>query len=133
VRVSVNSFVPKAFTEFQWAAMDSEKEITRKRKWIYSALRSTKQVTVVPKSSRSEVLQGIISKGDERVGLALLDEQNQNRSFKTALKKRGVDPDRLIHQEASLEDPLPWDFVESGIDKDRLWKRYRSHLERWPG
>ena len=129
VRISVNSFVPKAFTEFQWTAMDTEREIARKRRLIASALRSTKQVTVIPKSSRSEVLQGILSKGDERVGLALLDEQLQNWSLKQAFTHRGVDPQRLVHRTGSVEDSLPWDFIESGIDKHRLWTRYRSHME----
>lgn len=128
VRLSVNSFIPKAHTEFQWESMNTEREIVRKRRMIYRAMHREKQITCIPKSSRDEVLQGLLSKGDDRVGLALMDAQTTPLTFKQALANRSVDPERVIHRTGMLGETLPWDFIDSRISKKRLWDRYRIHM-----
>jgi len=128
IRLSVNGFIPKPFTEFQWAPMASEKELSRKRRMIRKGLKEERGISIVPKSSREEVLQGILSLGDEGVGYAMVDAIEKGVSWKKALKERDVDITKLLHQERHFESELPWDFVVSEISKEQLWERYRRHI-----
>lgn len=125
LRLSVNAFVPKPFTEFQWAVMDSEKELGRKRKCIANALKRDPRVVLVPKSSREETLQGIISLGDERVGTALCRSIQSRMGFRQAFAESGVDPNRMLYREKHVEESMPWDFIHYDIPKERLWNYYQ--------
>ena len=128
IRVSVNAFVPKPFTEFQWATMDNEKALARKRKMIIQGLKGKKGITIVTKSSREEIIQGILSLGDERVGFVLLDVVRKGIPMKRAMKENGIDVDSLLYRERSLAVNLPWDFIESDVKKENLWTRYQKYM-----
>lgn len=127
IRVSVNSFIPKPFTEFQWAPMDTEKILLKKRKQIIMGLKKEKGVTVVPKSTRAEILQGVLSLGDEGVGLAMMDMVNKEIPWKKALKEKKVEFETFLHRERSCEEVLPWDFIQTEIPKEKLWERYQGY------
>jgi radical SAM superfamily enzyme YgiQ (UPF0313 family) len=124
IRLSVNAFVPKPFTEFQWAAMDDEASLARKRGIIAGAVRSIPRVTFVQKSAREEILQGILSVGDERVGAAVYDRVVGGMPWKQAFRKNGIDPVKLIHEPRSFDTPLGWDFIRTGTPKRVLWERF---------
>ena len=126
IRLSVNAFVPKPFTEFQWAPMATERELSRKRRMIRQGLKGKRGIAIVPKSSRNEVLQGVLSQGDSRVGYAMADVVEKGMAWKRALKERGIDIVKLLHQEKHFESELPWDFIVSEISKEQLWGRYRK-------
>ena len=130
LRVSINAFVPKAFTEYQWAPMDRESELNRKRKMIMQRLRGKDRIAVIAKSSRQEILQGVLSLGDANVGLALMHAFENKIPWKRAMKERNIDMDSLLHCEKPFDSRLPWDFIETSISKERLWNRYLSHKEK---
>ncbi|HEX9935257.1 MAG TPA: radical SAM protein, partial [bacterium] len=126
VRISVNAFVPKPFTEFQWAAMMPEREILSRRKRIQDGIESEKRMVFIRKSGREETLQGLLSLGDERTGLALLDAVQNRRGIPAAFADAGVDKATLVYREKRIDEPLPWDFIEYEVPKERLWNRYRK-------
>jgi len=126
VRLSVNAFVPKPFTEFQWAPMLPEQELNRKRKRIAEAFKKEPRVVQVPKSGREEILQGILSLGDERIGMGFLRSIREGMGFQQAIAGSGVDLNQLLFKEKNIEDSMPWDFIHGGVSKDRLWNRYRK-------
>ncbi|MFH1942004.1 MAG: radical SAM protein [bacterium] len=128
IRLSVNGFVPKPFTEFQWAAMENEKELMRKRKRMRQSFRGLRGVAIAPKSTKEEILQGVLSLGDERVGMAMMDRLKKNIPWKQAVEERGIRVRELLHEERPFEKKLPWDFIRSEISKNRLWERYRNYL-----
>jgi radical SAM superfamily enzyme YgiQ (UPF0313 family) len=128
IRLSVNAFVPKPFTELQWVPMATERELSRKRKMIHQGLKSEKGVFIVPKSSRAEILQGVISLGDENVGLAMMDVLNKAIPWKGAIKERGMNIDTILHRERSYDAEFPWDCIHYEVSKERLWNRYKRHF-----
>jgi radical SAM superfamily enzyme YgiQ (UPF0313 family) len=128
LRLSMNAFVPKPFTEFQWAAMHPEKELNRKRKRIASALKHEPRVVLVPKSSREETLQGILSLGDQRTGTAFYHSIRNRTGFRQAFMKSGIDLNRLLYRERHVNESMPWDFIHYDIPKERLWKCYQRGI-----
>ncbi len=129
VRVSVNAFVPKPFTVFQWAPMATEKELSRKRKSIRYGLSREKEISFVNKSTREEVLQGILSLGGVQVGLALMDAVEKDIPWKDALRERNIDLEKLLHRERTVEEELPWDFLDYPTDRSLLWEQYQKAVK----
>ena len=127
IRISVNAFIPKPFTEFQWAAMATEKELSEKRKILKRELKGKKGVDILTKSTRKEILQGVLSLGDENVGLSILDGVEKGIPWKSALKEKGIDVASLIHRERSVDTHFPWDFIESSFTKNKIWKDYQQY------
>jgi len=127
IRISVNAFIPKPFTEFQWAAMATEKELLEKRKIIKRGLKGKKGLDILTKSTRQEILQGVLSLGDESVGLSVLDGVKKGIPWKSALKENGIDVASLIHQERSVDTYFPWDFIEPSFTKNKMWKDYQQY------
>jgi radical SAM superfamily enzyme YgiQ (UPF0313 family) len=128
LRLSVNAFVPKPFTEFQWAPMDDAPSLERKRGLILSRLKGLHGVSFSEKSGREEGMQGILSIGGPETGMAVHDRVVRGLSWKKALELNGVDPGRDLHAARDPGAPLPWDFIRTGIAKKKLWERYRSSM-----
>jgi radical SAM superfamily enzyme YgiQ (UPF0313 family) len=129
LRVSVNPFVPKPHTPFQWCGMDHEEELKRKLGKITFALRGLKGASVERKSIRQAVLQGILSLGNRDVGKGLFYAVEENLSFRQAWKKAGVKPELMVFQPKNLASVLPWDLVDAGVSKTIL----RRELEKAKG
>jgi radical SAM superfamily enzyme YgiQ (UPF0313 family) len=126
LRISVNAFVPKPGTEFQWAGMAAGAVLLKRRALLESRIGDLRRVVSVEKSGREEMLQGLLSRGDARAGLAVYHRVVAGLPWKAAWAKAGIDPDRLLHEPAGYEDALPWDFIRGGASKRILWERYRA-------
>ncbi|OVE78537.1 hypothetical protein BVY01_05185, partial [bacterium I07] len=61
LRVSINAFIPKPFTEFQWAGMARKKQLQSARSRIQRELRNTANVYLTRKNLREEQLQTLLS------------------------------------------------------------------------
>jgi radical SAM superfamily enzyme YgiQ (UPF0313 family) len=116
--VSINAFVPKPWTPFQWSAMATEKEIKKKRSYLLEGLRRIPGVNVSRKSAREELLQGVFSLGDHELGEALAASIQSGADWSDLY---GLNADWL-HREKRFEEILPWQFVDCGQDVNRLWR-----------
>ena len=120
--VSVNTFIPKPFTPFQWSPMATENEIRRKRKYLEREFKKIPGVQFIRKNVNDEILQAIFSLGDQKVAKAIYFKITNNVDWQTAWQQTKINVDSIIHQNKNFEDELPWDFVTYGISKERLWK-----------
>jgi radical SAM superfamily enzyme YgiQ (UPF0313 family) len=118
VRVSINAFVPKPWTPFQWAPMATEKEIKLKRNPVLAGLNRIEGVSAGRKSGKEEVLQALFSLGDQQVGRALVQAVQSGEDWQAILASFT----EWIHRPKRLEESLPWDFIDNGLDKERLWR-----------
>ncbi|MDH4223098.1 MAG: radical SAM protein [candidate division Zixibacteria bacterium] len=114
VILSINPFVPKAHTPFQWAPMDSEKSLKNKLKIISDGIRGLKGIKFERKSVKEAVLQGILSQGDRNVGMGLYYSVKENLPLSQAFRKAGVDTGFLAFEEKPKEYVFPWEMVEAG-------------------
>lgn len=125
--ISINAFIPKPWTPFQWAPMEKAAEILRKRKYLASNFKKMAGVGFSQKSGKEEVLQGIISLGDEKVGLAMYNKIKNNLDWKTVWQQADFSIEKLLYSERMYTDLLPWDFIDTGIDKLLLWKTWKMN------
>lgn len=120
IRLSINPFVPKPHTPFQWCAMNSEEELKRKLHCIFSEVRDLKGVYLERKSIREAILQGIFSLGNRQVGEGLFYKVEENLSFAQAWKKADVNLNSIVFEPKSMDCLLPWDIIDSGGSKSFL-------------
>ncbi|MCK4428578.1 MAG: radical SAM protein [candidate division Zixibacteria bacterium] len=124
--LSINPFIPKPHTPFQWTAMNQEKELKAKIKRIETKVKNLKGVHLEKKSIRQAILQGILSVGNRRVGEGLFYHIQENLTFHQAWKKAGVDVDSIIFKQRDFGSSLPWDIIDSGINKSFLIKEFEK-------
>ena len=129
ITVSLNSFIPKPFTPFQWIPMDEVRSLKKKIKKIKDGLKRVANVRVHSDIPRWAYIQALLSSGDRKVAqILLLANQNQGNWPKT-LKASPVNPDFYVHRERSLNELLPWDFIDNGINKSFLKQEYQRALQ----
>jgi radical SAM family uncharacterized protein len=129
ITVSLNCFVPKPFTPFQWSAMDEMAELKRKIKKIKSALDKLANVRVNADVPRWAHLQALLSRGDRRVADLLLQAHENNGNWPQTFKAAALNPGFYVHRQRYRSELLPWDFIDHGIDKDFLWQEYQRARE----
>jgi len=125
ITVSLNSFVPKPFTPFQWAAMDEVSALKRKIKKIKGGLRKTANLRINSDVPRWAYIQAILSRGDRKVADILALAHANSGNWAKTLKTVPVNPHFYVHRERDPAEQLPWDFIDHGIKKSYLQKEYQ--------
>ena len=69
--LSINPFIPKPFTPFQWMAMDNQKTVEKKLQYIKKALQKNRRIEVLVESPKEAYIQGVLARGDRRLGAVL--------------------------------------------------------------
>lgn len=124
IRLSVNCFVPKPFTPFQWFPMAPVKLLKEKQKQLRRALAKTGGVTAAFDVPRWAYVQALLSLGDRRAGKILLAAHRFGGDWKQAFRHSEVNPDFFVHRPRGLDEVLPWDHIDHGIRKDHLAREY---------
>ena len=126
--LSINPFIPKPFTPFQWMAMDNQKTVEKKLQYIKKALQKNRRIEVLVESPKEAYIQGVLARGDRRLGavLAACAADRGSKSFKAEMKAAGLDMDAMNYRERSFDEFLPWSHLDMGMDDGYLemeWKR----------
>lgn len=126
--LSINSFIPKPFTPFQWMAMDNQKAVEKKLQYIKKALQKNRRIEVLVESPKEAYIQGVLARGDRRLGavIAACAADRGSKSFKSEMKAAGLDMDNMNYRERSFDEFLPWSHLDMGMDEGYLemeWKR----------
>jgi hypothetical protein len=136
ILVSLNPFVPKPWTPFQWEPMEDLGSLKRKLARVRRQLTAVPAVQVETESPREGYLQTMLSRGDRRVAPVLERLHADPESWWPTLRTlRGgvhdiVDPDRFVHRPYAPDELLPWDFIDHAVDKRYLLaERRKAHGE----
>ena len=126
--LSINPFIPKPFTPFQWMAMDHQKSIEKKLQYIKKSLQKNRRIEVLVESPKEAYIQGVLARGDRRLGkvLAACALDRGSKSFKSEMKKAGLDMDHCNYRERTFDDYLPWSHLDMGLNEGYLeqeWQR----------
>lgn len=127
ITLSISTFVPKPFTPFQWHPMEDPSEVKERLRMVKKGLLPIKGVKVFHDVPKYAYMQGYFSRGDRRVSKTL-EEMLKIKDWRRAAEVAGVREDFYILGERVFDEILPWDFIDSGIQKDRLWAEYREAL-----
>ena len=132
---SINPFIPKPHTPFQWSPMAPLKELNRKMRLLKKGLGAIPNVEVRCKSPRQEILQALLSLGDRRLAPAMLDLA-RGQTLRKALEHHGLDLDFYIYRARSMSEILPWDVIDNGMKKELLVEQFEkskaSPEDPWP-
>ncbi|MCP3953019.1 MAG: radical SAM protein [Desulfobacterales bacterium] len=125
ITVSLNPFVPKPFTPFQWCPMDSRKSLQAKIKTIRKALQKIPNVRIQAENLRWSYIQALLARGDRQVAELLKLAHACNGNWSHTFKETAVDPDFYITRERSTDERLPWEFIDHGLKMAFLVKEYQ--------
>ena len=125
ITVSLNAFVPKPFTPFQWCPMDDRKSLQSKIKTIRKALQKIPNVRVQAENLRWSYIQALLARGDRRVSGLLKQAHAGGGNWSRTFKETAVDPDFYVTRERSTDERLPWGFIDHGLKKAFLVREYQ--------
>ncbi|SLM30680.1 Radical SAM domain protein [Desulfamplus magnetovallimortis] len=122
ITLSINPFIPKPFTPFQWAAMDTPSTFKKKIKIIREGLKREGNITINSESPRMAAVNALLSRGDRR--MADLLEAAEKKGWSQAIKNSGIES--TIFNPLDMDATLPWDILDAGIKKSFLKKEYQK-------
>jgi radical SAM superfamily enzyme YgiQ (UPF0313 family) len=147
--ISIGAFVPKPHTPFQWASQLDYETVDRRLRALKAAVMGDrdygKSIGIRYHDGRPSIIEGLLSRGDRRVGAVIrrvwedggrFDGWSEHFSYERwvgacerALDGTGVDLDWFTVRERDYDEVLPWDHLDSGLDRDWLWADWQDSLK----
>lgn len=132
ITVSLNCFVPKPVTPFQWVPMDAVNRLKEKIKRIKSGLKTVANVRINADVPQWAYIQALLSRGDRKVSQLLLAVHRNRGNWPQTLKSSPVNSDFYVYRQRDTTERLPWDFIDHGIEKQFLIREYEKALRAAP-
>lgn len=132
ITINISNFVPKSHTPFQWARQDSLEEFKEKLNYLKRTVKD-RQISLKWQAPEMSILEGVFSRGDRRLGKAILAAFEQGARFdgwgekmnytlwEEAFNKCALSVESYL-QKRKEDAILPWDLIDIGIDKSFLLK-----------
>ncbi len=140
---STSFFIPKPFTPFQWASMNTKEEFIRKAyvtKNAVMAQLNQKRIKYNWHEADVSIMEGVFARGDRKVGQVILkayekgcvydawSEYYKNDVWMQCFEECGVSVDFYTTRERSLDEKFPWDFIDAGVTKEFLKREWQKAL-----
>lgn len=144
ITASSSFFVPKPFTPFQWAPMNTKQQFLDKAHLVndtFKAQLNRKSLKYNWHEADVTVLEGVLARGDRKVGRVLLNaykkgclydawsEHFDYEKWLAAFEEEGVSIAFYTTRTRSLDELLPWDFINIGVTKDFLKREWDRALK----
>lgn len=141
--VSTSFFIPKPFTPLQFASMHHKEDYIDKAYITRSSITSQlNQRSIKYNWHEADVsfLEGIMARGDRRVGRAILAAYQKGCMFDSwseyyhhdlwmeSFKECNVDPDFYTVRKREVTEVFPWDFIDIGVSKEHLIREWENAL-----
>lgn len=138
---STSIFVPKPFTPFQWAAMDTKEQARQKRDFLLSRIREQLNARSIKYNCHDadvSELEGVFARGDRRLGNVIRQayengciydawtEYFRPDVWEQAFKDNNLDMEFYLRRERAEDELFPWDFIDIGVTKEFLLKEYHN-------
>ncbi len=137
INVSVGTFIPKPHTPFQWAPQIPLSESKDRIGWLQKNLKMS-GINFKWQNPGISLLEGLWARGDRQLSHLLiaahkkgckLDGWSDHFKYKLwqeAIYDEGVDPDFYTGRSRNTDEPLPWDHIDIGVEKDYLIKEWEK-------
>lgn len=141
ITISTSFFVPKPFTPFQWAGMYTPGDYLARARVVNEGVHAQlnhKSIKYNWHEADVTVLEGILARGDRKIGQALLKVYEKGGIFDAwseyfdyqrwvdAFAECGIDTDFYTMKERDLDEIFPWDFIDIGVSKDFLKREWKN-------
>ncbi|MEI6610362.1 MAG: TIGR03960 family B12-binding radical SAM protein [Deltaproteobacteria bacterium] len=139
VTISLSTFVPKPHTPFQWQSQLSADETYKRQNFIRERIKK-RNLTVKWHDARMSLLEGLFSRGDEKIGTLLVAAYQKGCRFdgwgeilrfdlwQEAIQETGIDPEYYL-RERNTTEALPWDNIDCGVSREFLLQEKTRSLE----
>ena len=136
VKVSVNAFIPKAHTAFQWLGMQKKDSLLEKKKALFEG--RSKKVQIEFSDLDQSVLEACLSRGERKLSRVIykawkngahMDSWSEffNKSaWEEAFSSEGLDMEGYATRKYVITDALPWQHIDTGVDMEFLKKELAS-------
>lgn len=143
ITMSTSFFVPKPFTPFQWAVMYDPQEYIHRAGIVNEHMKAQlnhKSLRYNWHEAYVTVIEGVLARGDRRLCQVIryvyehggiFDAWSEYFDFDRwtkAFEACGVDPDFYTKRERSLDEILPWDFIDTGVTKEFMIREWKTAL-----
>src|SRR5436309_609707 len=149
--ISIGAFVPKPHTPFQWAAQLDWETVDRRLRALKATVMADRDygrsIGLRYHDGRPSIIEGLLSRGDRRVGGVIrrvwedggrFDGWSEHFSFERwenaaadAFAGTPVSLDWYTTRERLQPEVLPWDHLDSGLDKEWLWQDWQDSLSEY--
>ena len=141
ITASSSFFIPKPFTPFQWAPMNRKEEFLEKARIVKAEVRAMlnqKSIRYNYHEADISMLEGVLARGDRRTAKVVLQayrngalfdswsEYFRPEAWEKAFEETGIDPDFYTVRERSVDELLPWDFINAGVSKKFLIREWEQ-------
>jgi nucleotide-binding universal stress UspA family protein len=123
--VSLAAFVPTPWSHSQWAPMAPEERLKAELGRAARLLARVAGVRVTHEPPKWALLEGVLRMGDRRAGELLL--LARRLGWDLARVQSPLNPAFILHRARPRAEVLPWDHLDWGVDRDRLWEEF----SRW--
>lgn len=138
---STSFFIPKPFTPFQWAPMDTADNFESKRQFLLSKIKeqiNQRSIRYHCHDAKTSELEGVFARGDRRLAPVILEAYKRGCMYdawteffkpdiwEEVLKDFHVDTGFYTTRERTEDEILPWDFIDIGVSKKFMWKEYQN-------
>ena len=142
ITCTLSIFVPKPFTPFQWCGQMDLDEVTAHIMYLKEKTKHIKGLKINYHEKFVSQIEAVLTRGDERLCKYIealykkgcyLDswgEQFDKDVWKQTAEECGLSLEELAQKEYLLEDILPWDFINVGLDKSWLQSEYQEALKQ---
>jgi len=141
IHASFSSFIPKPHTPVQWSPREDLHSLKKKTGRLRDRLRIYKNIKTDFHSLERGVMETILARGDATVGELILkayqkgeiysawDSEFSQNIWQNLIEEGNFE---VFLREFSIEEQLPWDFVQINFTKDHLKKEYKNSIEGQP-
>ena len=139
INVSVSTFIPKPHTPFQWEPQLSLNEAKERINWIKSNLKMP-GIRFKWQNPETSMLEGLFARGNRQLSRLLVAAHKKGckfdgwsdrfdfRLWQEACEDTGVEIDYFNRRKRDIDEPLPWDHIDTKVSKDFL-KEEREKAE----
>ncbi|MER5672427.1 TIGR03960 family B12-binding radical SAM protein [Pseudonocardia alni] len=147
--ISIGGFVPKPHTPFQWAAQCHPEVVDSRLRKLREAVNADRKIGrnigMRYHDGEPSLIEGLLARGDRRVGAVIekvwrdggrFDGWSEHFSYRRwvdsaaeALEPQGVSLDWFTTRERDADEILPWDHLDSGLERDWLWEDWQDALD----
>lgn len=126
--LSINPFVPKAWTPFQYYPFNEVGLLKKKFKYLRRGLSRVANLKIMGEKPDNAFMQAILARGDHRLAPAIIDYAKGGGNWPQVMRKRGLQPEYYATRSRSRDELFPWEVIDHGIKRDYLWAEYQRAL-----
>jgi radical SAM superfamily enzyme YgiQ (UPF0313 family) len=126
--LSINPFVPKAWTPFQYHPFAGVGAIKDKLKFLRKNLSRVANLKIMGEKPEKAFMQAILARGDRRLANALVKHATLGGNWIHTFRKEGVKSEDYVMRARDRQEMFPWEVIDHGIKQDYLWAEYQRAL-----